>query len=253
MANIGTILTAATIWVAVVFSGCKENILTIPLAYSDATFVMMSDTCTDSSCNVSDCGGVQILLKRFDTTLPSGRMLNRELTAFYIRKLADSERSQKPLTLLEASRQFLQAAADVRREMPDAPTTWTALGSDSVYRADSIVCVGQSIYMYTGGAHGSNTTRYVTINVNSNKFVTWRDLIRDTNRFRDAAEKAFRKEYGMTSSDTYESRGFWFTDNRFSLPREVGVNNRGYILHYGQYEIAPYSMGEIVVSVPYTE
>ena len=47
--------------------------------------------------------------------------------------------------------------------------------------------------------------------------------------------------------------GFWFPEEGFALPDNVGVVADSLLFHWDAYEIAPYSMGPIDVIVPAEE
>lgn len=100
-------------------------------------------------------------------------------------------------------------------------------------------------YSYTGGAHGGATSFYVTFNINTGKFITLDNIVKNKKLLLNVAEKKFRKEQSVPTNQTFENSGFWFKDNKFYLPDNYAVVDKGVLFQYGQYEIAPYAAGMI--------
>jgi hypothetical protein len=100
-------------------------------------------------------------------------------------------------------------------------------------------------YSYTGGAHGGATSFYTTFNINTGKFIKLDNIVKNKKLLLNIAEKKFRKEQSVTTNQTFENAGFWFKDNKFYLPDNYAIVDKGVLFQYGQYEIAPYSAGMI--------
>ncbi|MCX6141260.1 MAG: RsiV family protein [Candidatus Kapabacteria bacterium] len=176
-------------------------------------------------------------------------------SSFYIDLLVDyHSESPMPHDVRTAAESFMSRCMAFRNEFPEAASgMWTMIGKDTVLRWDSIVCLLQHAYMFTGGAHGSTTIHFLIARSADGASLQWKDLVADTVAFSTVAEHAFRAQQGMRPSETYDSKGFWFKDEKFVLPKEIGVDSSGFVLLYNQYEIAPYSMGQIKVTIPYSE
>lgn len=223
------------------------------LTFRDSTLTVMSDTCTDSSCSVDDCGGVSInrVIAQGDSVVAA--RINTELASTYLAALAGpNPDAPKVASIGDAVSTFLAQQAAFHKEVPESPSgDWTFLARDSVVRSDSIVCVRQLAYSFTGGAHGNTVIAMPAFRATTGERVTWRDLVRDTSAFIAAAERAFRRATKMSPRDTYAKAGFWFENERFTLPNVIGITPTGYLLVYNQYEVAPYSYGVIEVPLPF--
>lgn len=223
------------------------------LTFRDSTLTVMSDTCTDSSCSVDDCGGVSInrLIAQGDSVVAA--RINTELASTYLAALAGpNPDAPKVASIGDAVSTFLAQQAAFHKEVPESPSgDWTFLARDSVVRSDSIVCIRQLAYSFTGGAHGNTVIAMPAFRAINGERVTWRDLVRDTSVFIAAAERAFRRATKMSPRDTYAKAGFWFENERFTLPNVIGITPTGYMLVYNQYEVAPYAYGVIEVALPF--
>lgn len=223
------------------------------LTFRDSTLTVMSDTCTDSSCSVDDCGGVSInrVIAQGDSAVAA--RINAELASTYLAALAGPNPDAPQITSIgDAVSTFLAQQAAFHKEVPESPSgDWTFLARDSVVRSDSIVCVRQLAYSFTGGAHGNTVIAMPAFRAATGERVTWRDFVRDTSAFIAVAERAFRRATKMSPRDTYAKAGFWFENERFTLPNVIGITPTGYLLVYNQYEVAPYSYGVIEVLLPF--
>ncbi len=248
--------TLVIIAVAVVV-GCNTQEAATPLdrtlTFRDSTLTVMSDTCTDSSCSVDDCGGISIdrVIAQGDSAVAS--RINTVLASTFLTALAGPNPDAPTVASIgEAVSNFLSQQAAFRKEMPESPSgDWTFMGRDYVVRADSIICVRQIAYSFTGGAHGNTVVAMPAFRAATGERVTWRDFVRDTSEFMAAAERAFRRTTQMSTRDTYAKAGFWFENERFTLPNVIGITPTGYLLVYNQYEVAPYAYGVIEVALPF--
>lgn len=123
-----------------------------------------------------------------------------------------------------------------------------------LYRNDSLLSYAVEYSDYEGGAHGSYRITYTNIDLNELVTLSEEDLFQP-GYFKPLTEKIvaqLMKNYDASVPDSLLMRGF------FTLEDIVPNNNfwlDGENIHYSynQYEIAPYAMGVIDVSVPYTE
>lgn len=237
--------------------GCNTHEAETPLdqalTFRDSTLTVMADTCTDSSCIVEDCGGISIdrVIAQGDSAVAS--RINTVLASTYLAALGGPNPDAPQFASIgEAVSMFLSQQAAFRKEMPESASgDWTFMARDSVVRLDSIVCVRQLAYSFTGGAHGSTVVAMPAFRAATGERITWRDLTPDTTTFIAAAEQAFRRTARMSQRDTYAKAGFWFENGRFTLPSVIGIMPTGYMLVYNQYEVAPYVYGVIEVPLPF--
>lgn len=104
---------------------------------------------------------------------------------------------------------------------------------------------------YMGGAHCTYLTHYQNINLEDYSLLSICDVISDTTKLIQIAEKHF--------ISTVESDGmkypddFWFEDGKFLLAEEFALSQKGLILHYNIYEVACYAQGDFEILIPYSE
>ena len=72
----------------------------------------------------------------------------------------------------------------------------------------------------------------------------------DSTKFTLLAEKYFIEQNNILLTKNYNELGFWFENNKFQLSPNFYIENEAIHFFYNQYEIAPYSFGNIIFYVP---
>ncbi|MBX7242661.1 MAG: RsiV family protein [Bacteroidia bacterium] len=116
-----------------------------------------------------------------------------------------------------------------------------------------ILCIGQSDYIYSGGAHGGQSVTYLNYDLHSGKKITLKDIfIPDFEKsLNPVAEKYFRVQNLIPVGKSLEEEGY-FWGEAFSINDNFALQPDGILFQYNQYEIAAYSMGSPHVFIPYT-
>ncbi len=107
---------------------------------------------------------------------------------------------------------------------------------------------------YTGGAHGSMFLLCSTIDLNKLTTVTEEDIFKP-NYFKFLTSKIIEKlmeKYEVTEPEQLLGKGF-FDINEIAPNNNFWMNDKGVHYVYNQYEIAPYSMGPVEVTIPIDE
>lgn len=107
---------------------------------------------------------------------------------------------------------------------------------------------------YTGGAHGSMNALYYIIDLNNLTTITEEDIFKP-NYHQFLTSKIIEmlmNKYDVTEADQLMSEGF-FDINEIAPNNNFWMNDEGVHYVYNQYEIAPYSMGPIEVTIPFEE
>lgn len=220
------------------------------LGYRDSIIQIAASGCAGP---VTDCGGVDIRFPVFsDGDSGVADLLNRRIRAFFVDELGggDVESTDMP-DIGESARSLVNEFEEFRKKYPTSSQIWVVQGNATILNADSILCIRAETYSYLGGAHPNTQTVYDLVRISDGQRLKLSDLTADTTALLASAEKAFRKVAGMKETDSdYASQGFWFDNNVFALPSNVGLTKDSVILHYNPYEIAPYSMGAYTLTLP---
>ena len=144
----------------------------------------------------------------------------------------------------------------ITKDMKHYDLSWEYIHNIDVYLNENNL-FGCSIYNYTftGGAHPNGFKFYYTFIADKGAQLKLTDLIAPMKfaEFKALAEKRFRETREIEDGKTYEEAGYWFENDSFMLNNNFKYDATGLILHYNQYEIAPYSEGVITLEFPYSQ
>ena len=153
-----------------------------------------------------------------------------------------------------AIRSFTKGYTDLKSQFAEEATPWEAAVNAVVsYEDKNIVTIKIDSYLFTGGAHGYNTTHYLNFDKQKTKELNTEDLFKNNSDFEEYAESKFRIQEGIPTEANINSTGFMFETGLFYLPQNIGYTKDGIQLFYEQYEIASYADGPIILTFPYSE
>ncbi len=209
----------------------------------------------DTTCNndIMHCTHVRIEYPDFlgnYATIPN-RLTHDLITYLLYDKDMGSSRSND---LKKVTQDFLFDYYMFKRSFPSVKTVWYfKLKSEPIYEHDSLLCFAFSSEKYHGGTHAIAGKYFITINRYTGKRFWPLNLISDIDTFKNIAEKKFRKLKGLNPDDNLNKAGYNFDNNKFKLPSNIGLNDKGFVLRYNVYEIAPYAMGPTEFTIGFKE
>jgi hypothetical protein len=224
------------------------------VVYKDSTIVMRNDDCKIETGDATCCI-VEITIPVFSGGAPgTADSLNRRVRGFFVSLLGSNLPSDSSMPdIIEASRALMQEFEEFQADFPMSSAGWEVRGSAKVLTVDSLICVALDAYNYLGGAHAMTILEYDVARAASGDTVNVIDIVRDRQAFTRQAEMAFRQAVSMKADDDdYASQGYWFKNNEFKLPDNIGLTPDSVLFQYNVYEIAPYSMGTVQFSLPRT-
>lgn len=163
--------------------------------------------------------------------------------------MGDVESTEEP-SLDQAIEDLSKSFEEIKKEFGVHGTGWQGeISTTELFRSDSILVLESSTMTYFGGAHPNRNTRYFNLNRKAGNMIPLTVIIKDLEKFRRKAEKAFNEKYGINDDNTYDKAGYQFLGGRFSLSANYAFLGDSIRLHYNPYEIAPYSMGDSEITV----
>lgn len=149
---------------------------------------------------------------------------------------------------------FSEGYADLKARFAEEATPWEAKLEGTIsYEDKNILTIKLDSYIFTGGAHGYNTTHFLNFDKVKAFELDNEDLFKNPIDFQSFAETKFRLQEKIPAEGDINTTGFMFETNAFYLPQNIGHTQEGITLFYEQYEIASYADGPIVLSIPYAE
>lgn len=126
--------------------------------------------------------------------------------------------------------------------------------NEILFEDESILSYSVEHYYYEGGAHGSLSAMYYTIDLNNLTTITEENIFKPNfhHLLTERIVENLMKKYDVTTPEDLLNEGF-FDINDIAPNNNFCLNNQGVHYIFNQYEIAPYSMGPIEVTIPYQE
>ena len=122
------------------------------------------------------------------------------------------------------------------------------------FNANGFVCYEYSIYSFAGGAHGNTQTRTCVFDLRQNRALQLADFFEPAalGQVADQIRARLMLDANCTTLEQLAEAGY--LDPEGIGPTEnFLIDNDGIIWLYDPYEIAPYSMGEIEVPLPWRD
>lgn len=154
----------------------------------------------------------------------------------------------------DAIKSFGFGYQELKEKFAEETTPWEAkITGVVIYEDKTILTIRLDSYLFTGGAHGYSTTRFLNFDKTKAKELKNGDLFKNKLDFEEFAETKFRLQENIPTEQSINTTGFMFETDTFHLPENIGYTKEGLQLFYEPYEIAPYADGPILLTLPYSE
>lgn len=239
------------LWVFVIFlviSSCKnDKEEDASLYFENKTIVERSDDCVleSYSCSI-------ISLEFISASGPEeiSEKINRVLEQHLIH-IVSTEGDPNVSSLQELAENFItnqkNSALDFDEEIP-----WKAYINTSIFdHTSQLVSIGVDAEISTGGAHGYSSHTFLNFDPETGEELSHSEIFKEG--FKAYTEKVFREKQGIPTGENINSTGFWFENNEFELPENIGFDPSNVILVYNSYEIDSYADGDLYMEIPREE
>lgn len=220
-----------------------------PQAFFVNFFEKETEGCSKSDKNNSDCSYVSYKFVESDAKTDFSKKFNDFILKRNINLLSFSDTQQLKPTLEEQAEVFLKEANQY-----EEPLYYEAFLEDTILLENKkLVSLKTNAYTFTGGAHGYGFTEYTNFKPNG-EIYKFSELITNVEELNKVAKGYFMQKYNLTNEDISQKDGsFWFENQEFHLPQNVGFCKDSIYFHYNEYEIAPYASGDFSISIPLKE
>lgn len=196
-------------------------------------------------CQTTDCAITEIFLIESINENEISKNINQEIEKVACTAL-NLEDDPSLNTMDKALQSFNNSYQEIKKEFPEEIVPYEAsINCDISFQNSTLLSVLIDSYIFTGGAHGSGNSTYLNMNLKTGKIIENQKLIKDNTQFSSFAEKAFRTTHQIPENTSINSTGFFFENNTFVLPANIGITDTHLILLYNQYEISSYAEGVI--------
>lgn len=197
-------------------------------------------------CETGDCPKLKVDYLKIEGDSDFSEAIDKKNKEDLIGIFNTSEDKPTATTVEGAVNEFVSDYQTYRNDYPEAESGYEASISQEIKsQNDKTIVLKTTFYLFTGGAHGYGGVHFLNFNAHSGKFLTHKDLISDIPAFRDFVEKKFRLKYNIPPDADINSKGFFFEDGKFALPKNIAVTPKEVVLLYNQYEAASYAQGQL--------
>jgi hypothetical protein len=226
-------------------------ILVLCSCEEEAILVMEPVVYTNEAC--AQCPDISISYPRAIEGTKLSRTINSTIEEEIIGLLTFAD-SLEVSNLKEAIDSFTLGYSELKDVYPDETVPWEArINADISFENKRILSIKLDSYLFTGGAHGYTSTRFLNFDIEKGIVIDTQELFEDLLSFRSYAETKFREQEEIPQEASINSTGFMFELDSFYLPENIGLTPKGILLLYNQYEVASYADGQIELLIPFRE
>ena len=236
--------------IALFFSACKDEKEPAKLAlqFEKQSFVKKAGKSCDSADN--DCTIISLEVLKAKGPQEISEKIDRVLKNHVISTIS-SEENPAITTYEGLTETFINDYKKAAKSFLNEPP-WEAYLNESIYRKDdSLLSIGITTEIFSGGAHGYKNLSFLNFDPQTGEQLSWKDIF--TPDIKKFVEKKFRKAHNIPEKDPINSTGFWFENEAFHLPANIGFTEDQLILIYNSYEIAPFADGDFYMEIPLEE
>lgn len=201
----------------------------------------------------SDNCSIQIKIPQAIEDTKLARVINTALREEVISLLHFDEESEVS-DINAAMASFKSGFEILQQRYADETTPWEAkIDAEVTFENASILSVALNAYIFTGGAHGYSSERFLNFDkVQGDELENWQ-LFKNYEEFQQLAELKFRAQEHIPADKPINYTGFMFEEDSFYLPENIGFTKDGLTLLYNQYEVSSFADGILELVLPFEE
>ena len=237
-------ITIITILIALISFSCKNDSIKL---LSTKSFSEEHH----GDCKGSDCAQVTIDYVKINGENEIANKINFTVGSAIIYYLnSNIEKNIQAATISEASEKFIKNYENDKKEFPEISPYIAEISISESTIKENIISFRVQQYTFTGGAHGNGSTKFLNFNPSTGVLIPNSSLIKNKDEFTEFVEELFKKEHNISPNESINSTGYWFENDKFSLPDAIGFTEESLLIIYNQYEIASYADGPIELAIP---
>ncbi len=155
---------------------------------------------------------------------------------------------------------FINRYTDLVKEMsgkyPDYHPRFDDMYITSIlHNRNNLLVTEDFSFTYEGGAHPLTTIYYDNYDLQTGDKLRLDDLFKTGYRkeFNKIGEKQVRKYLNIGPDVNLEEAGLFIKSGEFNVNSNFEINKAGITFLFNQYEIAPYALGQIKISIPFNQ
>lgn len=141
----------------------------------------------------------------------------------------------------------------------EATATWMSYEEnctgETKYNANGFFSYAVSLYSFTGGAHGNNSVKVGSLDLNTATRLGLASLFTDEKlpQVRSLLLQNLTKEQNCATTEELTEKGDFFDIDQIDVTENFYIDDNGVNFLYDPFEIAPYSTGEITITISWQD
>lgn len=180
--------------------------------------------------------------------------LNKEVMRFILPQFLFQQENEHDSTSLNTAMEGLEREFMVLvRNEPQYANGWFTEIDIKPEVVNSHLVLKSTVSSFLGGAHPNSFLKLDVYDLATHAKIDWSDLVTDTTGFKDLAQAKFIEAKGLKAGCDFASEGYWFVDNKFSLPENFALTQHGFYFYWNTYEISSYASGATEMQISFQE
>ena len=232
------------LFILVILVGCNNE--KTELTFEDIALDQVSETnCVPEEEN---CAFISVHTPMADNTGNVSQVINQHIEQHII-SLVDYQEEEDIKSLEALVQKFMDNYESSAKEFPEYNIPWEAsVEGEMVNETPEVISIKYKLALFTGGAHGYTSITFLNFDPETGDLLKNEQIF--NSEFKAYAEKLFRKKNDIPEDGSINSTGFFFENDQFQLPQNIGILKNKIILRYNAYEVASYAEGGIQLEIP---
>ena len=203
------------------------------------------DNCFSVSLNYLYCNGNSEFAKNFNEEI------ELQLSNFL---LSNGDSLQvEGISIQKALDSLTKDYYKLHEHFPELPA-FEFIATDSImWKNTKMLSLVSNRYAFSGEAQPTQTKVFTNFALDNGEIITNENLFTNEEKVSQIAEKYFKKTQQNSTAKPLDDKNFWFEDNCFHFPKNIGISPQALILYYKPFEIAPYMDTPFEVRIPINE
>jgi hypothetical protein len=243
------------------FGACKPKSTEIPeekatnvVNFSDVKVFKHQGNCENEKepCVLADLKFLQVK----DSTFTCFEELNTtlQLAALDCAGLLPDSTTNQAIDMIASVETNFELFEDFEKDFPENTQNWEARSNMKlVFQNDSLFSIQTDGYNSSGGAHPNSFNQILLFDKVGCKQLSVDEIFVQNNELLNVVEKYFRKERNIPQEQSLNEFGFYFENEQFILPSNIGIENDNIAFLYNDYEVGPHAMGSTFFKIPKNE
>ena len=203
---------------------------------------------SDLTCIDKNCAEIEVNYPIFK----SNELLNKRIESIIIKEIEGFiPIANNANTINDYMALFIKNYSLYKTQFPESKTPWfLEINLETTFNSLGWLSFVYRSKSYTGGVRINESLKYVNIDT-LGRNIDIEEKIGNFNEIRKQAEIIFRDQNNLTPDSRLSAAGYTFENNKFHLPKNIGIDDTDILLYYNNYEIGDNAQGAILIKIPH--